>query len=141
MFNRPDDYYNAPPQHNQYNNYSVRSCRGPSMHAPYYNQFLPTTNKQFVDNLEHALSLPADYNSENVYFDKNLDQMYNICTNGRGEKSYTILYISTKRETAVADAAVSPQVDYDKRLSELETKVEGILNGKYNVKQTDGSTQ
>ena len=45
-------------------NQPVSRFRGPQpVQTPYYNQFVPTSNKQFVDSLEHALSLPADYNS------------------------------------------------------------------------------
>ena len=36
-----------------------------------YNWFVPSTNKQFVRSLEEALSLPANLNSQNVYFDVN----------------------------------------------------------------------
>lgn len=134
MFNQ---FQNYP----QYPQYSQPGRVNQSMNrAPYYNQFAPTTNKQFVDSLEHALSLPADYNSENVYFDKNLNQMYNVCTNGRGEKSYTILYISDKPVT-VTDVTQTQPNDFDKRLGVLETKVEDLINGKYNVKQADTNGQ
>lgn len=135
--------YNQYQQYPQYPQYSQpgRHFRTAQNQAPFYNQFAPTTNKQFVDSLEHALSLPADYNSENVYFDRNLNQMYNICTNGRGEKSYTILYISTKNEPVVDASTQAPVVNYDERLSTLETKVEDLINGKYNVKQTDSGVQ
>ena len=136
QFNSPSQY----PQNGQF--------RGPQtapIRAPYYNQFVPTSNKQFVDNLEHALSLPADYNSENVYFDKYKDVMYNICTNGRGEKSYTILEISIQnKQNTVAANQTQPSPDmyamYDERLKKLEHDME-VLNGKYNAEQTNAKPE
>ena len=143
-FGNTQPMYNRP----QYSNNNFRGS--PSMQAPYYNQFVPTSNKQFVDSLEHALSLPADYNSENVYFDKYKDVMYNICTNGRGEKSYTILYISTQNpmsnaaqvNTAVNMNQTNPDLYavYDERLKKLEQTVE-VLNGKYNAEQTNTKSE
>jgi hypothetical protein len=132
----PNPFTGYPPR-NQPNS----RFRGPQpVQAPYYNQFVPTSNKQFVDSLEHALSLPADYNSENVYFDKNIDVMYNICTNGRGEKSYTILEIKVKNTQNNAQSGADLYAVYDERLKRLEHDME-VLNGKYNVEQTNTKSE
>lgn len=101
-----------------------------------YSQFVPSTNKAFVRSLEEALSLPAHLNSQNVYFDINKDVMYDICTNGRGEKSWAILNISLQQTSS--GKAVSGNPDpYEERFKSIENKLEAILNGKYNAEQTD----
>lgn len=104
--------------------------------APAYNQFVPTTNKTFVTSLEDALSRRADYNSQMVYFDANKDVMYDICTNGYGEKSWAIFNISMNSPVTDAAAVSNTPTNYEERLSTLEKKMEDILNGKHNVKQT-----
>ena len=143
-----NDFMNNPfaqpqpqPQYPRYGNGYGRSGRNNQ-----FGQFIPSTNKTFVFGLEDALSRPADYNSEMVYFDQNLDVMYNICTNGRGEKSWSVYNISVRQENTLngVNAAVATNVQSpdDKRLSAIEdklSKLEELLNGKYNVKQTDTS--
>jgi hypothetical protein len=104
-----------------------------------YNQFVPTTNKIFVNSLQDALSKPADFNSQMVYFDYNRNVMYDICTNGMGEKSYTVLNISAAPVTDGAAIQTSNFEEYNERLKTLETKMEELMNGKYNVKQTDSA--
>lgn len=103
----------------------------------YGNQFVPSTNKQFVRSLEEALSLPADFNSQNVFFDANENLVYDICTNGRGEKSWSIFEVSLKQSSNMVTQSVSS--DYDNRLKNIETKLEELLNGKHNVEQADAS--
>ena len=90
--------------------------------------------------MEEALSLPADFNSQNVYFDINNDVMYDICTNGNGEKSWSILNI-TLAQNSVSVQAQQPKSSLDERLDRLEAKLEGLLNGKYNAKQTDATNE
>ena len=111
---------------------------------PTYNQFVPSTNKQFVRSLEEALSLPADFNSQNVYFDVNQNILYDICTNGRGEKSWAIFDIAPRQ---TSNTAVNVQTantangvnQYEERFRKLETRLEELANGKCNVKQTDST--
>lgn len=140
MFNQnPGPFPNYGPMQPQYPQFG-RAFRGPT---PNYNQFVPSTNKQFVRSLEEALSLPADFNSQNVYFDINKDVMYDICTNGNGEKSWSILNISLAQSsaagvTAAASDAANPIED---RFKKIEAKLEELINGKYNVKQTDTATE
>lgn len=140
MFNQnsgmdPNGFMPMQPQYPQYN---TRSMRQPMAN---YNQFVPSTNKQFVRSLEEALSLPADFNSQNVYFDVNRNVMYDICTNGRGEKSWSILNISlaqTSNANVVTNVAAGTAVDpFEERFKKLETKLEELINGQHNVKQTD----
>ena len=130
------------PQYPQYG----RNFRGP---VPNYNQFVPSTNKQFVRSLEEALSLPADFNSQNVYFDVNKNVMYDICTNGNGEKSWSILSISLYKNSNTVNntsavAAGDVMDPFESRIKGMETKLdrlEELLNGKYNVKQTDATNE
>ena len=146
MSNPTPGFYNnvgsIQPQYPQYGH----GFRGP---VPNYNQFVPSTNKQFVRSLEEALSLPANFNSQNVYFDVNKDVMYDICTNGNGEKSWSILNISLA-QSSVANAATSmaagDAIDpfeerFKKMEASLEAKLEGLINGKYNAKQTDTANE
>ena len=99
-------------------------------------QFVPSTNKQFVRSLEEALSLPANLNSQNVYFDANKDLMYDICTNGQGEKSWNVFKITMEK------TAQPVQVNSDnERLDRIEKILEDLVNGKYNVKQTDSTNE
>lgn len=95
-------------------------------------QFIPSTNKQFVRSLEEALSLPANLNSQNVYFDANKDVMYDICTNGQGEKSWQIFGIT--RQNMVQPVPTTQTSDIDVRLSKMEKVLEELVNGKYDVK-------
>ena len=142
MFNQNFNGYpvfNPQPQYPQYG----RNLRGP---VPNYNQFVPSTNKQFVRSLEEALSLPADFNSQNVYFDVNKDVMYDICTNGNGEKSWSILNISlqqTSTVNAATGAAVGDTADnpMEARMKTIEQKLEELLNGKHNVKSPDSANE
>lgn len=134
----PNNYGPMQPQYPQFS----RSLRGP---MPNYNQFVPSTNKQFVRSLEEALSLPADFNSQNVYFDINKNVMYDICTNGNGEKSWSILNISLAQSSNANTAtgmAVGDAVDpFEKRMKALEDKMEELLNGKHNVKQANAADE
>lgn len=98
-----------------------------------YNQFIPSTNKQFVRSLEEAIGLPAGFNSQNIYFDVNQNLMYDICTNGQGQKSWAVYKIVPYNPNQPA------QKSEPDRLTILEQKVEDIINGKYNVKPTDGT--
>lgn len=142
MFNNSpfNNGFNQPmqPQYPQYGN----GFRGP---APNYNQFVPSTNKQFVRSLEEALSLPANFNSQNVYFDVNKNVMYDICTNGNGEKSWSILNISLAQSSnanVATNVAVGDAVDpFEARMKNVENKLEELLNGKHNVEQTDASNK
>lgn len=135
MFNpNPGGYpnFNLQPQYPQFNP-GFKQNTG-------YNQFVPSTNKNFVRSLEEALSLPADFNSQNVYFDINDNVLYDICTNGRGEKSWAIFTIAPK-QTSTGVVATPNEDPLEKRMKALETKMEEILNGQYNVKQTDATNQ
>lgn len=109
--------------------------------APHYGQFVPVTNKSFVSSLEEALSRYADYNSDMVYFDENKDVMYNICTNGRGDKSWTILDISVAKmpKQAQPEVAADPMAIVLERLDKLDKQME-VLNGKYNEKSANVTT-
>lgn len=105
-----------------------------------YNQFVPITNKVFVSSLEDALNRPADYNSQMVYFDQNKDVLYDVCTNGRGEKSWAIINLALGETSASAMNA--QQANNDRllqRISELEKKLEEVVNGKHNVEQTNAT--
>ena len=122
------DYRNSQgmiqPQYPQYGSMNMRP------------QFVPSTNKQFVRSLEEALSLPANLNSQNVYFDANKDLMYDICTNGQGEKSWNVFKITMEK------TAQPVQVSSDnERLDRIEKILEDLVNGKYNVKQTDSTNE
>ena len=102
------------------------------------NRFPPTGNIVCVDSLEHALSMPTGYHSENVYFDNNQNVMYRVYTNELGEKSYLIFDILVHQAKPVEN----PQVTLDS-LAERMTHVENILevrNGKSNVSPNGGST-
>lgn len=113
---------------------------GPRMprQAPQQNQFVPFTNKRFVSSLEEAMSIQADFNSEMVYFDQNKDVLYNICTDGRGQKSYTIVDLALHKEEHV-NASTNVNLDeLSKKVEELNNKVEDLY-GKYNAKQTDNA--
>lgn len=114
----------AVPQYPQYGSMNMRP------------QFVPSTNKQFVRSLEEALSLPANLNSQNVYFDANKDLMYDICTNGQGEKSWNVFKITMEK------TAQPVQVSSDnERLDRIEKILEDLVNGKYNVKQADSTNE
>ena len=133
----PNNYGPVQPQYPQFG----RGFRGP---VPNYNQFVPSTNKQFVRSLEEALSLPADFNSQNVYFDANKNVMYDICTNGNGEKSWSILNISlaqTSNSNAASVVAGDAADPVEARFKRIEDKLEEIVNGKYNVKQADSADE
>lgn len=137
--NGNNPFYNNQPVMPQYPQFG-RGYRG---QPPNFNQFIPSTNKSFVRSLEEALSLPADFNSQNVYFDINEDVMYDICTNGRGEKSWSILDISLRQSNGVNTAtgmAVSNNPMED-RMKKLEDKMEAILNGQHNAKQADAASE
>ena len=141
MFNQnpgsyPDMYNPMPnPQYPQFG-------RGHRGMTPNFNQFVPSTNKQFVRSLEEALSLPADFNSQNAYFDVNQNVVYDICTNGRGEKSWAIFEITPRQNStnmangAAVGVAANP---YEERLGKLERQMEELTNGKCDVKQTDSA--
>ena len=140
MFNQNSgsypDMYNpmTNPQYPQFG----RGHRGGMI--PNYNQFVPSTNKQFVRSLEEALSLPADFNSQNAYFDVNQNVIYDVCTNGRGEKSWAIFDIAPRQNSAnIANATVaSNAVDpYEERFKKIENTLEVLVNGKRDAKQTD----
>ena len=105
-----------------------------------FGQFIPSTNKQFVRSLEEALSLPADFNSQNVYFDINKDIMYDICTNGRGEKSWSILNIALA-QTSTSTNTVTNDKSLDERMTRIEAKLEELVNGQHNVKQTNPTNE
>jgi hypothetical protein len=141
MFNpNPGSYPNYNQMQPQYPQFG-RGLRGP---APNYNQFVPSTNKQFVRSLEEALSLPADFNSQNVYFDVNKNVMYDICTNGNGEKSWSILNISLAQTSNVnaTSVAVGDMADpFEKRFKAIENKLEELINGKHNVEQTNTTNE
>lgn len=140
MFNNGpfNNGFNQPmqPQYPQYGN----SFRGPAQN---YSQFVPSTNKQFVRSLEEALSLPANFNSQNVYFDINKNVMYDICTNGNGEKSWSILNISLAQSSnanATTNVAAGDTSNpFEARMKNIENKLEELINGKHNVEQTDTS--
>lgn len=128
------------PNQPQYNSPDIRMSG--------YNQFVPSTNKSFVRSLEEALSLPAHLNSQNVYFDVNNDVMYDICTNGRGEKSWAIFDIALRQTSSgkMPNSVIAGTADSDARLKSLETKfasmenkLEALINGKYNAEQTDST--
>jgi hypothetical protein len=103
-----------------------------------FNQFVPSTNKQFVRSLEEALSLPAGFNSQNVYFDTDKNIIYDICTNGQGEKSWAIFTVvpqqtgPTKNNQQVPDAI-------EERFKRLENKLEEVLNGKCNAQPANAT--
>jgi hypothetical protein len=103
------------------------------------NQFVPSTNKQFVRSLEEALSLPANLNSQNVYFDINRDVMYDICTNGQGEKSWAVFSISLQNSNGRTASTALAADPYEERFSRIESKLEEIINGKHNAKQTNAT--
>lgn len=136
MFNR-NPGYPPNPSYPQYGN----NFRG---QIPNYNQFVPSTNKTFVRSLEEALSLPADFNSQNVYFDVNEDIMYDICTNGRGEKSWSILKISMAQNSNNAVPVPNSPDLFEKRIGALESgfkRLEELLNGKCNAESTDTTNE
>lgn len=115
------------------------------MNGPFYNQhnfgaqFAPITNKTFVNSLQDALNRWSDYNSEMIYFDWYKDVAYNVITNGRGEKTYEIIYLSKHQEPAT-EPVPTPKVETSKT-DVLEEKVDKLtklvedLYGKYNAKQ------
>lgn len=115
--------------------------RGHRGMTPNFNQFVPSTNKQFVRSLEEALSLPADFNSQNAYFDVNQNVLYDICTNGRGEKSWAIFDIAPRQNSNMTNAAVANTATdpYEERFKKIESTLEGLVNGKCDVKQTDST--
>ena len=103
-------------------------------HAPMQNQYVPFSNKIFVNSLEEALAIRANFNSEMVYFDQNKDVLYNICTDGRGQKSATVIDLSIHKDEPKKEV-----LSYDelvKKVTDLNYKVEDLY-GKYNAKQTD----
>lgn len=117
--------YPSPPQYPQFGNRMA------------YNQFVPSTNKRFVRSLEEALSLPADLNSQNVYFDANENVAYDICTNGRGEKSWAVFDIVLRQSSTKVSGSVTNSID--ERFTQLENKLEEFINGKYNAKPADAT--
>ena len=116
------------------NNSFGRGGRNPSLNC---GQFVPSTNKHFVRSLEEALSLPANFNSQNVYFDVNEDVLYDVCTNGLGEKSWTIFGVTLLKSSASQTFTPVAASNTEERLKNLEVKLEELLNGKYNVKQAE----
>ena len=107
---------------------------GYPQYSPYGQGYGPMTNKHFVSGLEEAMSIRAGYNTEMVYFDTNYDVMYNIFTDAKGNKEYTIIDLSvrkTKKPTDVNDEIL-------KRLEMLERKIGG-QDGKYNAQSADTS--
>ena len=100
--------------------------------SQYQSQYKPLTNKQFVSCLEEAMSIRAGYNSEMVYFDSNYDVMYNIFTDSKGNKEYTIIDLSIRKPEKPADVTS----EILKRLDEIEKKLGG-QDGKYNAKSAD----
>lgn len=116
------------------NNPFGRGGRNPSLN---YGQFVPSTNKHFVRSLEEALSLPANLNSQNVYFDVNEDVLYDVCTNGLGEKSWTMFGVTLLKSSASQTVPSVAASNVEDRLKNLEVKLEELLNGKHNVKQAE----
>ena len=109
---------------------------------PVSNQFPPTGNVVYADSLEHALSMPTGYHSDNVYFDSTRNFMYRIYTNERGEKSYQVFDIMLHQDKPEAQPAVITQEAYNNILQRLGT-VENILevkNEKSNV-TTNGTSE
>lgn len=111
----------------------------PPMMPPYNhnnrnNMYMPYTNKRFVNSLDEALSIRSEYNSEMVYFDNNQDVLYNIRTNGRGEKTWDIVDLSLRKDAT--QNPNDPITILNKRFDDLEKRLETIQN-EYNVKQTD----
>lgn len=128
-------------------NYQNQDMQGINPQYPQYGpmnmrpQFVPSTNKTFVRNLEEALNLPANLNSQNVYFDANQDLMYDICTNGQGRKSWRIFTVALQNNVQpvpVSTVQTSPSID--ERLEKIEKFMEELSNGKYDVKSTDATS-
>lgn len=113
----------------------------PGFRGQNYNRFVPSTNKQFVRSLEEALSLPANLNSQNVYFDVNKNIMYDICTNGNGEKSWSILNISLAQSSTAAPAMNNQTDLFEERFKKIEAKLEEVINGKYNAKPSNATNE
>ena len=102
-----------------------------------YGAFVPSTNKRFARSLEEALSFPADLNSQNIYFDVDKDIMYDICTNGRGEKSWAIFKVSLVQNSTNSAQANTSSIE--ERMKTLETRLEELINGKHNAQQTNAT--
>lgn len=99
---------------------------------PFYNQqtFNRNSNKIPVNSLEDALSRYTDFNSNIVYWDVNKDLIYDVYTDGRGNKTYDIIAISK-----VAPDPQPEQTDkYEERFKNIESKLEELY-GKYNAQQ------
>lgn len=101
-------------------------------YPPYGQGYGPMTNKRFVSGLEEAMSIRAGYNSEMVYFDSNYDVMYNIFTDSKGNKEYTIIDLSIRKPEKPVDI----NAEILRRLEELEKRIGGS-DGKYNAQPAD----
>ena len=115
-----------------------------NQYNPYQNNqvFAPITNKTFVNSLQDALNRWSDYNSEMIYFDWYKNVAYNVVTNGRGEKTWTIIDLSEHKDDTVTEQnAKSPNVEtLEDKVNKLTKMVEEMY-GKYNAKQADIPTR
>lgn len=108
---------------------------------PMSNQFPPTGNVMVVDNLEHALSMPTGYHSDNVYFDATQNLMYRVYTNEVGEKSYLVFELLVRQPNQEQSKSPVTSADletYNQRLCTLENLL-GVNNGKSNVTTNAGT--
>ena len=126
------DFNNYP--YNSYPNYDMYNQGPMPRQAPMGNMYTPHTNKRFVSSLEEAMSLRAMPNSEMVYFDQNKDVLYNIYTDGRGQKTPTIVDLSLHKPEQTA----TPFDELTERFNKLEKRVEELY-GKYNGEQKQPS--
>ena len=94
-------------------------------------QFNRSSNKIPVNSLEDALSRYTDFNSNIVYWDVNKNVIYDVYTDGRGNKTYDVINISKAVEVNKSDVN---EINYDERLKIIETKLEDLY-GKYNAQQ------
>ena len=103
---------------------------------PFYSQqnFNRNTNKFTVNSLEEALSRYTDFNSNIVYWDSQRNILYDVYTDGRGNKTYDIFEVSRiKTETSNVQTN-----NYEERFKSIESKLEELY-GKYNAQQQQQS--
>jgi hypothetical protein len=92
----------------------------------------PQTNKIVVNSLEEALGSYSDFNSNITYWDRNQNLLYDVYTDGRGQKTYDIFEVKLRTNLPKTND------DYDARLKTLEQKMEEIY-GKHNAQSPDGA--
>lgn len=111
-----------------------------NMYPGRMSQFPPTGNVIRVESLEHAMSMPTSYHSENVYFDSHQNLLYRVYTNEFGEKSSTILALSEYQMPNVEPVTNDMYNALLAKVTKLEKDLE-VLNGKLNVSTNAGADQ